>query len=111
MISRSFSLSDFFAAIDGMNYFEATIAARQDVQAADSLSSRVKGAILARQQGSGHYADILRKYLFFLQSGTKPSGIMDEDFALFFPSCKRFVEEDSLKPVTLQAFAEHINPD
>lgn len=90
-----------------MNYFEVMNAARQEKQSADNLSSRIKGAALARQQGSGHYADVLRKFLFLLQSCTKPEGISEEDFALFHPICKRLVEKGPLKETILLEFLGH----
>ena len=101
MISRSFSLGEFFSAVDGMSYQETVTVAKTEPKAADSLSSRVKGAVIARQQGRDHYANVIRKYLFFLQYETKPGNIMDENFALFYSSCNRFVAEGFMKPGTL----------
>ena len=80
MISRSFSVSEFFAAVDDMSYEQAIAAAKLEPKAADSLSSRIKGAVAAREQGSGHYADVIRKYLFCLQTGTKPGDLSNRHF-------------------------------
>ena len=109
-ISLSFEAPAFFEAIYDKSLPGIQILTQQEVGMTEARSSRVKGAVAARAQGSGDYIALLKGFLFFRGQGRKPYGVSDEDFAMFLPICERLVEKGQFRPGLLEAFtpwAEH----
>ena len=105
MISPTFNISEFFESITEKNYLETILAAQSEVTAAETLTAGGRrGAPAARQQGAGHYADVLKKFLFLLNTGAKPGGVDDNDFARFRPFIARFVRDGILRAEALDVF-------
>lgn len=59
MISPSFEAPKFFEAIHDKSLPEIQILTQQEVGMAEARSPRVKGAVAAREQGSGDYTALL----------------------------------------------------
>ncbi len=54
--------------------------------------------------GSGEYVDFLNSVGLFLQRGTLPEGISDDDFQLLHRLTKYLVEIRNFKPTILESF-------
>ena len=54
--------------------------------------------------GSDEYIHFLNSVGFFLQSGTLPEGISDDDFQLLHRLTKYLVEIRNFKPIILESF-------
>jgi hypothetical protein len=102
MISPSFEAPNFFDVIHDKSYPEILALADEEVRMAEARSSRVKGAVAAREQGSGQYSAVLKCFLFFMRYGIKPGGVLEEDFAMFRPVCERLVEKGQFKSYILE---------
>lgn len=106
MISPVFKIQEFLDVVVDKSYQEILLLAEEEVSEAEARSSRVKGAVVARIQGSGQYADLLKKFLFFMRYGIKPDGISSDDYALFRPICERLVAKGRFKSSVLGLFNE-----
>jgi len=80
--------------------------AREDIARAESSSYGVKGAPDNRAAGSGDYVRFLGSLVNFLQSGTRPAGISDDDFQLLHGLTKYLVQIGNFKPTILELFGE-----
>jgi hypothetical protein len=66
---------DFIQRAIGRDYAEIIAMAQGEATAAERGTSGVKGAVHKREAGALTYAAFLKGVIFFLQSGTRPSGL------------------------------------
>jgi hypothetical protein len=102
--SSLYNAQAFLDEIYDKGYLEILSLTTQEVQLVEASSIQVRGAVAAREQGSGQYVAVLKAFLFFMRSGIKPGGISDEDFARFRPICARLVEKGTFQPSVLEPF-------
>jgi len=80
--------------------------AREEIHRAESSSYGVKGASDNRAAESDDYVRFLGSLVNFLQSGTRPAGISDDDFQLLHGLTKYLVQIGNFKPTILELFGE-----
>ena len=103
MISPSFSIREFLAAMVGKGFPEIFNAADEECGIAEHRSRGKKGKE-AKEMGSMRYAASLKSFLFFLRFGRRPSGISDQEFAMYRPICEALVQKGDLLPSVLELF-------
>ena len=89
----------------GRSLDEIVVEARVEIDQTESSSHRVRGAPANRVTGSGDHVRFLGALVFFLQSGTMPAGISDDDFQLLQRLTKYLVEQGTLKATILELFS------
>lgn len=104
MISPTFNLREFLHAMIGEDYRNILIAAAQECAEAERLSCGVRGAVKARQMGSSDYIFALKKFLFFMQRGLRPTGVKDWEFAMYRSVCEPLVGTGEFSPAVLKLF-------
>ena len=80
--------------------------AREESARAESRSYGVKGAPDNGAAGSGDYVRFLGSLVNFLQSGTLPEGISNDDLQLLHGLTKYLVQIGNFKPTILELFGE-----
>ncbi len=79
-------------------------AAREEIARTESSPYGVKGASENRAADSGKYLQFLGSVGLFLQSGTMPGGVSENDFWLLHRLAKYLVELRNFKPTILELF-------
>ena len=103
MISPSFRINEFLEAMVGKDFITVFNAADRECEIAEHLSRGKKGKE-AKEMGSMRYAASLKALLFFLRFGRRPSGIPDQEFAMYRPICEALVHKGDLLPSVLELF-------
>ncbi len=80
--------------------------ARDEIDLTESISHGVKGAPESRAAGSGEYVRFLGSLVFYLQSGSTPAGISDDNFQLLHRLTQHLVDRGDLEPDILELFGE-----
>jgi hypothetical protein len=104
MISATYDFQQFLDAMAGMDYYEILVKAEQECASAERKSYGVRGAPRQREMGSTVYARDVKRFLFFMRTGTKPDGVTEWDFAAYKPVCEALVEKGQFLPSILSYF-------
>ncbi len=90
----------------GLDLNEIIKEAREEIQQTESSSYGVRGAPETRAAGSGEYVRFLGSLVFYLQSGSTPAGISDDNFQLLHRLAQHLVDRGDLEPDILELFGE-----
>jgi hypothetical protein len=103
----SFQLSDFIEMVKDEDYEVIIRLTKRELFELDRyLESGRKGVGKRRQSGALGYRDEVDKFLFFMESGTKPSGISTPVFRSFRPVCENLVKKGRMAPAVLELFGK-----
>jgi hypothetical protein len=78
-----YDLADFLNQVKDLPYLDIRSAAEQTVDRVEAISFGRKGAVKARQQGSTRFAQELKEFLFYLNTGTKPFTVSGRNWHLY----------------------------
>ena len=107
MSMQQYDFRTFLSSISDLDYPKMIQEARQEgrrVQRALSPGRGIKGIDKQYKYKAQKYEELLRGFVFFLQSGIKPAGISDWDFRSFRPAIEKLVEKGQLKSTILSLF-------
>ncbi len=90
----------------GLDLNEIIKEAREEIQQTESSSYGVRGAPETRAAGSGEYVRFLGSLVFYLQSGSTPAGISDDNFQLLHRLAQHLVDRGDLEADSLELFGE-----
>ncbi len=90
----------------GLDLNEIIKEAREEIQQTESSSYGVRGAPETRAAGSGEYVRFLGSLVFYLQSGSTPAGISDDNFQLLHRLAQHLVDRGDLEPDVLELFGD-----
>ena len=104
MISYNYNISEFadFVKSNG-NIFELIKIAEDEVyQAERMVTPGRRGAPKEREKECYEYIREIKGFLFFLRSGSRPTGA--RCFDLFRPVCQNLIDKKVFKPEAINAF-------
>ena len=104
MAYNQYDFDLFLQTVRDMNYLEILQHAEMEANRAEKASTRVRGAVRARQQGSGQYVAKIGAFLFFMRHGQRPSSASDDEFQSYRPVVEALVAKDQFKPEILNLF-------
>ncbi|MDD0995312.1 hypothetical protein M5G20_05445 [Pseudomonas sp. TNT2022 ID1044] len=97
---------DFIQRAIGLGYHEIVVMAHREATEAERGTSKVKGSVRKRNAGALEYAAFLKGVIFFLQSGTKPLGLSDQQFMSIRPLAVDLVKRGIFDQKILDAFQQ-----
>jgi hypothetical protein len=83
------NFKSFVDSINGLDPDELLWRTEKEATAAERCRYRRGVSDEDRERFGIQYADILKKLIFFMRYGIKPSGLTDEDLKLFRRVCKK----------------------
>ncbi|MDY6990671.1 MAG: hypothetical protein SWQ30_21725 [Thermodesulfobacteriota bacterium] len=104
MISKSYSLKRFVAAVKEMDYLDMVYCAEQEATEAERIAYRAKGGRAGSEEASRRYADRLKGFILFMQYGVRSSRLSYSDFDLFRSFCEEYVTRTQLEARCHSAF-------
>ena len=99
-----YDFGSFINRVKDSHQLEIIEAADKACRAPESASYGVKGAIKARQAGSTRYVESLKKFLGFMYTQLKPSGVSWGDFVQYKMVAENLVKKGEWKPEVLKLF-------
>lgn len=98
----TYSFRDFLESIENLNFHEMREAVARRRADAELANSRKK--VLRVRAPAIKLAAQLAGLQAWMAMGLKANGMLDEDFALIEPLCRKLIEKKQLKPEALNLF-------
>lgn len=101
---ETYDFNKFIEQIKDMNWADMIFYCNERCLSLEQSSYKIKGAIQRRELGSSQLAEDIKGVLFWLQYGTRPSGLDENKFNILRPVCLKLIEKNQLKPEAIKIF-------
>jgi hypothetical protein len=98
MISESFELKQFIAAVKDMDFLGIIEKANKEATEADRRWYRSRRMKAPNQQRCRQYATTLKEFIAFIRYGLRPNDLSEADFQLFRSACDGLSQKQRVEP-------------
>ncbi len=95
----------FLHRMTALSYDAILREAESECTSVERTLSGVKGAPKRREQGGGAYVTKIKKFLFFLRSGTHQGGASPDEFQAYKPVVESLVKRGEFRAEALTLFS------